>query len=299
MALFDKGKTNGVNVQLINPTEMHKYEPLAHTKYPFLWSPNTAVVDQMAILKSLKKEFYSLGGTFRFNSNVRLGIKEGQVSLIGTSHRARIIINSGGVSALGLAQSIGIANNLRLIPIRGSYKATDNKNLPLRTLVYPIPNPINPFLGVHFTPNIKGEIKLGPTAFPVLGNEQYELKDWPNLSELTRNLSSILNFGIKRSQQSLAILRKEIPYLHLGTIIREARQLVPSTPGINYWKNIQPGIRAQLFNTSTGEFINDFTLEASRNSLHLLNIVSPGFTSAIPLARYSASEAVRLFDSRV
>lgn len=64
LALFEKGKANGVDLQLINPNEMDSYEPLAQTKFPFLWSPNTAVVDQMSILESLKKDFCSLRGVF-------------------------------------------------------------------------------------------------------------------------------------------------------------------------------------------------------------------------------------------
>lgn len=208
-----------------------------------------------------------------------------------------IIINSAGTYALSLANQIGAGMNYGLFPVRGGYRATMQKNLPLRTLVYPVPHPINPFLGVHFTPNTLGQVKIGPTALPVLGNEQYAIHNIPNIGELMKNLTNLFKFGISNPSETKEIIKSEFSYLKIDSLLEEGRQLVPSIPGSTYWKTLDPGIRAQLIDKSTGKFISDFLVEKQRNSLHLLNIVSPGFTSAIPLAKSAAKLAVEMMKS--
>ena len=102
-----------------------------------------------------------------------------------------VIINAAGVNALYFAQKFGIGKQYSLLPVLGLYKTILDINLPLRTLVYPVPNPKNPFLGVHFTLTTDHKIKIGPTAIPVIGREQYSFKDGFDLSDIRNTTSAV------------------------------------------------------------------------------------------------------------
>jgi L-2-hydroxyglutarate oxidase len=295
--LFQRGVSNGVQVELHPPSELYRYEPLAQSKFEFLWSPNTAVVNQQTVLSALKTDFEKLGGYLQMSSAVGLVEKSERVAFLDMDVNAGFIINSAGAYALSLANQVGAGLNYGLIPVRGAYRATLHKHLPVRTLIYPVPHPINPFLGVHFTPNTLGQVKIGPTALPVLGNEQYAFSDLPKISEIMKNFTSLLRYGMKNRIESREIVRSELSYLKIDSLLEEGRQLVPSVPDSTHWKTLAPGIRAQLIDKSTGKFVSDFLVEKRLNSLHLLNIVSPGFTSAIPLAKSAAKLATEMMKS--
>jgi L-2-hydroxyglutarate oxidase len=296
-SLYERGIANGVDVELLPSSELHKYEPLARSEFEFLWSPNTAVVNQQSVLSALKRDFEKLGGYSKMSTPVNLFEKNERVVFRDLDLSARFIINSAGSYALSLANQVSAGLNFGLIPVRGAYRATLQKYLPLRTLVYPVPHPINPFLGVHFTPNTLGQIKIGPTALPVLGNEQYSFSEWPNFSELIKNLANLVRYGIRNPRESKEIVLSEFEYLKIDSLLEEGRQLVPSVPNSSHWKTLAPGIRAQLIDKSSGKFVSDFLVEKRHNSLHLLNIVSPGFTSALPLAKSAAKQAIDMIKS--
>jgi L-2-hydroxyglutarate oxidase LhgO len=148
-------------------------------------------------------------------------------------------------------------------------------------LVYPVPHPINPFLGVHFTLTIDHKVKIGPTAIPIAGREQYSpLTGWsgPDLAQTIKGLGSL----IKGDAHDLgAILKSEWPKISQSRLVEESLRLVPSAGKIKHWNKKPPGIRAQLVHLPTGKLEQDFIVHSEHNAIHVLNAVSPGWTSAM------------------
>jgi len=296
-ALYERGVKNGVHIELLEKDHLNKIEPLAHSSFPFIWSPNTAVVDQNEIIRVLQDDFLKLGGVILKNNKVKLSVLDGKVTIKNLDIQAGFLINSAGVYALDIAQSIGAGELFKSLPVLGNYHQVERACLQLKTLVYPVPHSTNPFLGVHLTPTMTGKIKLGPTAMPVFGNEQYDFFDIGTMVSNLEKISTILNFGIKQRKIAFEILGQELPYFFLKNMIVDMAVLVPDVLGVKQWRKSKPGIRAQLLKKDSLEFVNDFVIEEKYNSIHLLNIVSPGFTSAIPLANYTAKKAIHLSNS--
>jgi L-2-hydroxyglutarate oxidase LhgO len=284
-ALHDRGIDNGAKISLLPASDLANYEPLARTHTEFLWSPTTAVSDPQKVLQALASESRELGVEIWMRGKVNL-LDDQTVKLSDEIFKPRYIINSAGTGAIELAHSVGVGTNYSQLPILGLYKVTEKRNLPLRTLVYPVPNPKNPFLGVHFTVTTNGSIKIGPTAIPILGREQYSLNDFPNISDLNESLSALYSLGTTSPASILRLAMAELPKISLSKLIRDGRKLVPSATTAINWSKQRPGIRAQLVNKDSGSFEMDFVIKNQGRVTHVLNAVSPGWTSAIPFASH-------------
>jgi L-2-hydroxyglutarate oxidase LhgO len=163
---------------------------------------------------------------------------------------------------------------------------TPRANLPLKTLVYPVPNPKNPFLGVHFTLTVQGDIKIGPTATPILGREQYSWQDLPEFLDLQSSIKALKSLMANSPTNLINLARTELPKISTKVLSRDGQKLIPSANESIPWKKKRPGIRAQLVNLEKGEFEMDFVVQKEHNIVHVLNAVSPGWTSAIPFAKW-------------
>lgn len=292
LTLLERGTANGCSIDLLHPDALKSIEPLAHTKHPFIWSPKTSVVDASSVVKSLLSDFTRKGGQVSLKSTVGFSPKNNDVTISGKKVDVGLVINLAGNHALSIAKSVGVGEEYGLLPVLGAYKETQKVNLPLSTLVYPVPHPVNPFLGVHLTPTVRETVKVGPTALPVFGPEQYSIRSKPTFRELLESFSSLQRFGRLQSSALMAIIRTEFPYLSLNNVLRDVAQLVPDAARSSGWKQLKPGIRAQLINKNSGQFVSDFLIKRGGNILHVLNVVSPGFTSALSFGRYVADVAI-------
>jgi L-2-hydroxyglutarate oxidase LhgO len=179
-----------------------------------------------------------------------------------------------------------------MMPFMGVYKSVPHSQLPLRTLIYPVPHPINPFLGVHFTLTIDGQTKIGPTAIPVLGRENYSISQGISLRDSIETFKGFKSMVLGETHDVSSLLSTELPKLWKKILISEASALAPSARKIKGWKSRPPGIRAQLIDTNSGQLQQDFVVLPGSKSTHVLNAVSPGWTSAIPFGRWIAREKV-------
>jgi L-2-hydroxyglutarate oxidase LhgO len=188
---------------------------------------------------------------------------------------------------------LNVGLEFAMIPFIGSYKATSISNLPLKRLVYPVPHTVNPFLGVHLTLTLNGRVKLGPTAMPVFGREQYSLlKGWsyPDILQIIKGVKSLVSGD---AHDIGKIFKSELSKLKIKKLVEEAEILVPQSKNVLKWDKLQPGIRSQLVNLGSGELVQDFIVQTRLNCTHVLNAVSPGWTSSIPFGRYIAKEVMR------
>ena len=288
--LFSRGIANGVDLEIYEAKNLERHEPLARTHFRYLWSPKTAISDPRAVTTAMVKRFKSLGGRISYGSKVQISGSSGEVCVKG--FEAKYVINSAGAQSDRLARGLGMATEYAMVPFMGIYRSVEAKKLPLKRLVYPVPHPINPFLGVHFTLTLDGKVKIGPTAIPILGREQYSLASGWSLSDIGQALVAT-NALIRGGAHSFSdILKSELPKLKQSLLVKESATLVPNARQIRDWKKKPPGIRSQLVNIKSGRLEQDFIVENFHNSTHILNAVSPGWTSAIPFGRWVATEKV-------
>jgi len=290
--LYQRGITNGVELELRDEKDLPGFEPLAVTHEMFLWSPTTGVSDSKAIADAMRQEFISLGGQIDFNTKIQLLFKHNEVHDSTDTYRAKHIINASGAQADRISRSIGVGIEYAMLPFMGVYRATEEKNLPLQRLVYPVPHPINPFLGVHFTLTVDHKVKIGPTAIPIAGREQYSFLNGWSAADLGQALKGMTSLIRGESHDFGAILKTEWPKMIQSMLVKESTELVPTANTVKDWHRKPPGIRAQLVHLPTGKLEQDFVVRSLANSTHILNAVSPGWTSALPFGRWVAREFV-------
>jgi L-2-hydroxyglutarate oxidase LhgO len=284
--LFNRGIENGVDVELLNAKSLQKYEPLAQSVEKFLWSPTTSIADPKSILSAIKAEFLMLGGRIDFSTKIELVELGGEIVEKTGQFDAKYFINASGANADLIAKSLGIAEEYAMIPFMGQYRTIPLDYLPIRTLVYPVPHPINPFLGVHFTLTTDGKVKIGPTALPILGREQYSALSGWSMNDIWQTIAGVRSIAKGSSHSIIEMIKTEFPNLRLSAMVEEGAKLVPSASRQKNWARKPPGIRAQLVHLLTGTLEQDFKIVPHKNSMHVLNAVSPGWTSALPFGRY-------------
>ena len=286
--LFERGVENGVELEMHEAAKLTSFEPQAITLNRFLWSPTTAVSDPHAVLIAMAKEFESRGGKIEYGHNVSLSESGNEIHINLADYEARFYVNASGAQSDRISRAVGVGLDYAMLPFMGVYRATSNDVFGLKTLVYPVPHPINPFLGVHFTLTTDGKVKIGPTAIPISGREQYTLATGWSVSDIYQALKGAKSLVLGDSHDVLKIVRSEWPKIIQKEIVKQASQLVPNASNLENWQKKPPGIRSQLVHLPTGKLEQDFKIITKLNSLHVLNAVSPGWTSSIPFGRYIA-----------
>jgi L-2-hydroxyglutarate oxidase LhgO len=287
--LYERGIANEVEIELLQSKDLQRIEPAALTFEKFIWSPSTAVGNPKEVIKKLADKFEKLGGIFYFNSKVKLRSKGNEVTVLVDKDKvftAKAVINSAGAYASELAKQVGVGKEYICLPFLGAYKKSYLTNKSPKRLIYPVPNPVNPFLGVHTTNTLLNEIKIGPTAFPVIGKEQYRVTDGFRLNELFEFILASKTLLKSDSVDLVSLAKEEGIKLFKRTLINRASKLTNSLSNNSSWKNHPSGIRAQIINTKSNSIELDYILKSDKNVVHILNAVSPGWTSSIPFARW-------------
>ena len=286
--LYRRGVENGVDIELHSFQELSRIEPAAQTIDKFIWSPTTAVGSPKDVIEKLSEKFVKSGGKFLFNQKVKL-IKKNNEVLIQTksaNYFAKAIINSAGAYAAELAKQVNVGREYVCMPFLGAYKKSNLLSQNPKRLVYPVPNPVNPFLGVHTTITLNNELKIGPTAFPVIGKEQYKAIDGFSFKDLAEFLSSSRALLRSNSVNLLGLAQEEVLKLFTKPLLKRTQKLSDSLQINKNWVKHPSGIRAQIINTKTKTIEMDYIVESDKNVVHVLNAVSPGWTSSLPFARW-------------
>ncbi|MBF0503884.1 MAG: L-2-hydroxyglutarate oxidase [Candidatus Omnitrophica bacterium] len=283
--LLRRGKQNGSNVRLIDEKEASDLSPNVKTFKRALYSPDTASVDPKEVCASLKNDLFKLGVNFIFNAKYLSHIQ----NIVKTSQgdfESDKIINCAGLYADCVAQDFGFGLKYTMIPFKGLYlKYTKNKT-DINMNIYPVPNLKNPFLGVHYTKTVAGDIKIGPTAIPAFWRENYDFKSRFSLKETSEILfyESKLYWNNAFNFRSLA--HEEMHKYNKKYFVSLATAMVKSIDPQGFTTWTKPGIRAQLLNKQTLSLVQDFVIEGDRKSIHILNAVSPAFSCAFPFSKY-------------
>lgn len=287
-SLFDRGIKNGVDIELLDESKLKYFEPLAITHERFLWSPTTAVSDSKAIIDAMRIEFEALGGNINYNSKVILKELNGEILDSTHTYNAKHFVNAAGAHSDCISRALGLGTEYAMLPFMGLYRSADEEYLPLQRLVYPVPHPINPFLGVHFTLTFDHKVKIGPTAIPISGREQYTLRTGWSALDIGQSLKGMTSLIRGDAHDFGEILKSELPKFLEFKLTKQSSELVPDAIKVKKWQKQSPGIRAQLVHLPTGKLEQDFVISNRFNSTHILNAVSPGWTSSISFGKYVA-----------
>jgi L-2-hydroxyglutarate oxidase len=289
--LLNRGLSNGVELELLPANKLESYEVTAKTTGQFIWSPATAVVDPKQVLSAMMETFTHMGGKFIFGTEVSFVETGNEIYVTSEDYAidSKFVINAAGVQADKLANRVGVGENYMSMPFKGNYMKS-SKPAKSKRLIYPVPPISNPFLGVHTTITHDGFLKIGPTALPALGRERYHNFSRVKPREFLELIQA--SFYMSKGNQSslIEIAKKEASLLSTKKLIAEAGLISSEVREIKSWTKVQGGIRSQLIEKSTGNLVQDFIVEKKYNSLHFLNIVSPGWTSAIPFARHFVNQ---------
>ncbi|MGD8314915.1 MAG: L-2-hydroxyglutarate oxidase [Syntrophobacterales bacterium] len=288
--LYQRAVANGARVDIIDQHQLGEIEPNARTVENAIYSHDTAVVDPKKVMASLQADLVSTGKVQFFFDCAFVGTRGRNTAL--TSHGDigfHYFINAAGAHCDRVARSFNLGLNLRMIPFKGIYKKLRKHKVNLvRGNIYPVPDIRNPFLGIHFTRSAHGEVYLGPTAIPALGRENYGLIegiDAEGLAILYRD--AVLFFANPKFRDvALKEPKKYLTPFFFNSASKLVKELHPS--------DIEPadkvGIRAQLVDWDKKELVLDFLVEKEENSIHILNPVSPAFTSSMDLAQKIVKE---------
>jgi L-2-hydroxyglutarate oxidase LhgO len=282
--LLRRGRVNNVTLEEISDEDARTIEPRVRTFRRAIFSPTTSAIDPTEVTLSLAADAERAGVAIARRTKY-LGRRGTMVRTSSGTIECGYVVNAAGLYADRVARDYGFSDNYRVLPFKGLYLYADEVET-VRTNIYPVPNLANPFLGVHFSVTTHGRTKIGPTAMPAFWREQYggfagfsgrELADiiMRQLRLLVRN-----DFGFR----SLAL--SELKKYSRSNLVAVAAGMVSDLDPRQYTHWGKPGIRAQLLDIRTRQLVTDFHVEGDDRSMHVLNAVSPAFTSSIPFAAY-------------
>ena len=286
----DRAQKNGVLVQRLDRKALSKQEPEARSATgEALFVPGTSVGDSSAVMNSIYNECLLAGIEVKCSSVIsQVDISKKKVQLSdGTQLIYGHLINASGLHADSVAHQFSVGKKYTLLPFKGIYwKLSPDSGIRVNHLIYPVPDLRVPFLGVHTTTSIDGNVYLGPTAVPAFGRENYRGLEGVTVSELLRitNLLIKQTFAGKDGFRRLAW--QEGRRYFKPWFADAARQILPRLKSTDLLPCSKVGIRAQMYDRHNQKLVNDFVVEKGENSTHILNAISPAWTSAFPFARY-------------
>ena len=292
-ALYERGTANGLErMRLLNREQMREIEPHVGG-LEALAVPQEGIVDYAKVSEGLQKEIEDKGGSVVLKAKVTaLQLRNGEwrVGTTAEDYTADYVINCGGLHCDRLSMLAGEKREVRIVPFRGEYyKIKPERQHLVRNLIYPVPDPQFPFLGVHYTRLIHGGIEAGPNAVLALAREGYRKTDvklgdvWDALT-----FSGLWRFLGKHKRMSWDELRRSFSR---RLFCESLQKLVPELQEAD----LSPGgagVRAQAMSPD-GNLLQDFCLLNRPQALHVLNAPSPAATAALTIGAEIANLVAR------
>ena len=282
-ALFERGQQNGLSgLQMLNPGELHEIEPHV-SGVAAIRVPQEGIADYPGVCEALAGEIRSKGGDVRTNARVTAIRRENngwRVDHLSGDCASDFIITCAGLHSDRVAAMTGGGDSVRIVPFRGEYYLIrPERQFLVRNLIYPVPDPRFPFLGVHFTRMIRGGVECGPNAVLAFSREGYTKTDL-NLRDIADALTfpGLWQFLRKYPDASWAELRRSFSK---ELFCRSLQRLVPEIR----MDDLQPGgsgVRAQAMSPD-GLLLDDFHFVEGEREIHVVNAPSPGATASLAI----------------
>lgn len=294
-ALFERCEQNGLEPQLLNQQQLNQREPNV-TGLGAIFIQQTAITDYTAITTKMLELFVRGGGEVRFNNKVSRIIQNGcnvQVYVGEKPVDAGFLLNCSGLMSDRLIESMELNCDFRIIPFRGEYfQLPTTYNNMFQHLIYPIPDPSMPFLGVHLTKMIDGSVTVGPNAVLALATEGYNKTDI-HLADLWRILGYAGSWKVFWQHRKSGVMELKNSWFKSAYLKRVHKYC--ANVSLGELKSYPSGVRAQAVSRD-GKLIHDFKFVESGLSLHVGNAPSPAATSAIPIARHIVRKVMDKLD---
>lgn len=284
--LKQRADLSGAKAIIIDSKELKETEPYAATYEKALFSPNTAVIKPDEVLKALLNELENSGKVKIFFNTHFLKTKNTKTAITSKGTiKFEKFINAGGAFSDKIAHKFGLGLEYKLLPFKGTYKKLKrDKTFLVRGNIYPVPDLRNPFLGIHFTKSADSSVCIGPSAIPALGRENYGVFDGLNKEVFSILYREALLFIKNRAFRDTAF--GEIKKYWKKFVFEEAKRLIPQLQITDIEDSLKVGIRPQLINYKEKKLVMDFVVIQEENSIHILNAISPAFTSSMAFARF-------------
>ena len=296
--LMARGRRNGLRGLVWIPgSEIPSYEPAADG-VAALWVPEEGIVSYPGVCRALIGEIVARGGSLRLKTCVRALRREGGRWLVSTTagvFAARVLVNCAGLYSDRVARMSGVRSAMRIVPFRGVYYALrPDRAMLVRHLIYPVPDPAFPFLGVHLTRTIDGTVEAGPNAVLALSREGYRVTPLRplDLAELAAS-PGLWRFVARHAGACWRELRLTLSRSRFAAALR---RLVPDIRAADLEPSFS-GVRAQAIHPD-GVLENDFVFALSEAAVHLLNAPSPGATAALAIGGEVARRALTLLPAK-
>jgi (S)-2-hydroxyglutarate dehydrogenase len=290
-----RGRMNGVRgLRRLDPAAIRELEP--HVRgVSAVYSPETGIVDFAAVARAFADDIEAEGGSVALGCRVT-GIRPRRrrirvVHALGVTE-ARHAVFCAGAWSDRLAVMAGAPPDPRIIPFRGAYlRLRPERTHLVRSLVYPVPDPSLPFLGVHFTPRVAGDVLIGPTALLVGARDAYDLRRIA-AGDLASTLGWPGTYRMARRWWRTALRELRVA-VRQGSLVAEAATYVPELSAGDVLPG-PSGVRAQAVSRD-GKLVDDFVFSETERALHVRNAPSPGATSSMAIGQLVAERAERAF----
>ena len=286
MDLYERGTANGaLGLKIIEKEEITDYEPHS-TGVKAIFSPNTGIIDYAEVSKSYATQMMEAGGDLITGTELKsISEKDGQIYLETTEGTitAKKILNCAGLHADRVAKMMGVDMGVKIIPFRGEYfSLIPERSDMVKGLIYPVPNPNLPFLGVHFTRRVNGSVEAGPNAVLAFAREGYK-KTKINFGDAFETLtySGFLKMSLKYWTVGM---KEQYRSLVKGSFVKSLQTLIPEITGKDLYSP-GAGVRAQAV-AKNGALLQDFSIAETENAIHVLNAPSPGATASLTISKY-------------
>ncbi len=296
--MMQNARQNQIRAELLEEKEVRQIEPHARPYRYGIYTPDTARIDSHQVIEKLVALLAGKGVQFEYGAEaraIRPSFKEVQTSK--EQFGFGYLVNCAGAHADKIAKTFGLAQDLALLPFKGIYyKLREERKHLVRGNIYPVPDLAMPFLGIHLSRVISGDVYVGPTAVPAMGRENYGILEGIDWQESFGILGRLLQmYGADRHSFRRLVHREILHYLK-PYFLAAARRLVPELEAEDLEPSDKVGIRPQLIRKKDKKMEMDFVIEQTKDSLHVLNAISPAFTSSFAFAELIAD---RIQEKRV
>ena len=290
-ALYKQGLENGISdVRIVDSQELKDLEPHA-TGIKAIHVPSTGIINYTSVVDELAKQIIKRGGEIKTKATVKGFVRKAGECIVNTQmcdYPTELVINCAGLYSDKIAQLAGENSSISIIPFRGEYYMLKPESRHLvNSLIYPVPDPRFPFLGVHFTRRIDGSVEAGPNAVLATAREGYRRRDF-SFQETWELLTNPGFWKIGRNYWKTG-MGEYTRSLFKPLFVKALQHLVPAIQG----SDLVPGgsgVRAQAMD-KTGKLLDDFSIVQSERFIHVLNAPSPAATASFAIGSTIADQA--------
>lgn len=292
--LLQNAADNGIKADYLDAEDIKKIEPFANPYSKGIHIPDIHVIDGKAVTKRLHELLAKLGVQFYWNHKViKVNDRGRLVFSTQENFSYGMLFNCAGAFADVIARKCGLAKGYALVPFKGIYyKLRKERSDWVQGNIYPVPNLSMPFLGVHLTRSIHGDVYIGPTSMPAFGRENYGILQGANPVESFQILQYLIDLYVADNQNFRNMVYSEMQKFHKQHFLHAAQRLVPLITSRDMVKTSKSGIRPQLVNIKRRTLELDYIVEKTDSSIHVLNAISPAFTSSFEFAKFIIDQSL-------